>query len=210
MKLVHAVLAVLAAGTFAIAPAHAAAPVEGKDYTRLQMQQPTEQNGKVEVVEFFWYGCPHCADFEPLLKAWLKKLPPDVSFRKVPAIFRADWAPGARLYYTLEAMGLLDKHNDAAFNAMVKQRINLNDEKVLLDWVAKQGIDGQKFMAMYKSFAVDGKVRKAAEMTQEYGFGGVPAVIVGGKYMPAPVGTMQDMLRVVDGLIEKNRAELKK
>jgi thiol:disulfide interchange protein DsbA len=203
-------LAALAAGTFAIAPAGAATPVEGKEYTRLQMQQPTEQNGKVEVIEFFWYGCSHCADFEPLLKAWLKRLPPDVSFRKVPAIFRADWAPGARLYYTLEALGLLEKHNDAVFNAMVRQRINLNDERILTEWVAKQGIDVQKFMAMYKSFAVDGKVRKAAEMTQEYGFGGVPAVIVGGKYLPAPVGTMQDMLRVVDGLIEKNRAELKK
>lgn len=185
--------------------------VEGKHYTRLQMPQPTETAGKVEVIEFFWYGCPHCADFEPLLKSWVKKLPPDVAFRKVPAVFRDTWAPGARIYYTLEALNLLDKLNVAVFDAMIKQRINLNDEKTLLDWIAKQGVDRQKFADMYKSFAVDGKVRKAFEMTQEYGFGGVPVLIVGGKYMPAPnLGTFGDMLAVVDALIAKNRIELKK
>jgi thiol:disulfide interchange protein DsbA len=211
MKFLHALLALAAAGAFALQPASAAAPVEGKHYTRLQMQQPTEQAGKVEVIEFFWYGCPHCADFEPLLKSWIKKLPADVTFRKVPAIFRDSWAPGARIYYALEALGLADKLGDAVFNAMIKQRINLNDENTLFDWIAKQGVDRQQFIDMYKSFAVDGKVRKAAEMTQEYGFGGVPVLIVGGKYMPAPnLGTFGNMLQVVDGLIVKNRAELKK
>lgn len=185
--------------------------VEGKHYTRLQMPQPTEPAGKIEVIEFFWYGCPHCADFEPLLKSWAKKLPADVAFRKVPAVFRDTWAPGARIYYTLEALGLLDKLNVAVFDAMVKQRINLNDEKTLYGWIEKQGVDRQKFVDMYKSFAVDGKVRKAFEMTQEYGFGGVPVLIVGGKYMPAPnLGTFGDMLAVVDALIAKNRIELKK
>lgn len=207
-KLVYAMLAVLAAGIFSAAPAGAAAPVEGKQYARLQMPQPTEQNGKVEVIEFFWYGCPHCADLEPTLKPWVKKLPADVTFRKVPAILGNSWAPGARLFYTLEAMGQLDRLNDAVFNAMVRQKINLNDENTLLDWVAKQGVDRQKFADMYKSFSIEGKVRRAAEMTQEYGFGGVPVLIVGGKYMPNPVGSLQDMLRVVDGLIEMNRAEI--
>jgi thiol:disulfide interchange protein DsbA len=172
------------------------------------MPQPTEANNKVEVIEFFWYGCPHCSDFEPVLKPWVKSLPPDVSFKKVPAVFRDTWAPGARIYYTLEAMNLLDKLNDAVFNAMIKQRINLNDEKTLFDWVAKQGVDRQKFADMYKSFMVEAKVRKAIEMTQEYGFGGVPVLIVGGKYMPANAGSFKDMLSVTEGLIQKNRAEL--
>jgi thiol:disulfide interchange protein DsbA len=208
MKAFHTLLSALAIGLFALS-AQAAEPVEGKHYARLQMQQPTEQAGKVEVIEFFWYGCPHCGQFEPLLKSWVKKLPPDVSFRKVPAIFRDSWAPGARIYYTLEALGLLDKLNDAVFHAMLKEKINLNDEKTLFDWVAKKGVDPQKFAGAYKSFSVDAKVRKAAEMTQEYGFGGVPVLIIGGKYMPGPnLGTFGDMLRVVDGLIEKNRAEL--
>lgn len=204
-------VALLLATPVASGVALAQSITEGKHYTRLQMPQPTEAAGKVEVIEFFWYGCPHCADFEPLLKSWVKKLPADVSFRKVPAVFSPNWAAGARLYYTLEAMNLLDKLNEPVFNAMVKQRINLGDEATLFEWVAKQGVDRQKFADMYKAFAVDGKVRKAAEMTQEYGFGGVPVLIVGGKYMPAPnLGSFGDMLTVVDALIAKNRAELKK
>ncbi|MEW6165738.1 MAG: thiol:disulfide interchange protein DsbA/DsbL [Pseudomonadota bacterium] len=208
MKRMHSLLAALALGVLAALPAWATGPIEGKQFTRLQMPQPTESGGKVEVIEFFWYGCPHCGDFEPLLKSWVKKLPADVTFRKVPAIFRDSWAPGARIYYTLEAMGLLDKLSDAVFRAMLKEKVNLNDEKTLFDWIEKKGVDRQKFAAMYKSFGIDGKVRKAAEMTQEYGFGGVPALIVGGKYMPTSAGTFGDMLRVVEGLIEKNRTEL--
>lgn len=210
MKPVYFLSALLAAICLAT-PVFAAEPVEGKHYTRLQMPQPTVANDKVEVIEFFWYGCPHCGDFEPLLKSWVKKLPGDVAFRKVPAIFRPEWAAGARIFYTLEALGLFEKLNDAVFVAMLKEKINLNDEKTLFDWVAKQGVERQKFADMYKSFSVEGKVRRAAEMTQEYGFGGVPVLIVGGKYMPAPnVGAFPDMLRVVDGLIAKSRTELKK
>jgi thiol:disulfide interchange protein DsbA len=211
MKLFKLALAAVAACLLAAPSAFAQQLAEGKHYTRLQMPQPTEAAGKVEVVEFFWYGCSHCADFEPLLKDWVKKLPADVNFRKVPAVFNPTWAQGARLYYTYEALGLLDKLGDATFNAMVRQKINLADEKTLLDWIEKQGVERQKFADMYKSFGVDGKVRKAAEMTQEYGFGGVPAVIVGGKYQPSPdLGTFGNMLKVVDALIAKNRAEIKK
>lgn len=211
MKLPKLLLAAVAACLLAAPSAFAQQLAEGKHYTRLQMPQPTETAGKVEVIEFFWYGCSHCADFEPLLKDWVKKLPADVAFRKVPAVFNPNWAAGARLYYTYEALGLLDRLNDATFNAMVRQKINLADEKILLDWIEKQGVERQKFADMYKSFGVDGKVRKAAELTQEFGFGGVPAVIVGGKYQPSPdLGTFGNMLKVVDGLIAKNRAELKK
>ncbi|MCX8018183.1 MAG: thiol:disulfide interchange protein DsbA/DsbL, partial [Rhodocyclaceae bacterium] len=173
MKLLKLLIAACAAGLFAIPPAVAQPLVEGKHYTRLQMPQPTEAAGKVEVIEFFWYGCPHCADFEPLLKNWLKQLPADVAFRKVPAVFNPTWGEGARLYYTLEALGLVERLNDAVFDAMVKQRLRLDNEKVLYEWIAKQGVDTKKFAEMYKSFAIDGKVRRAAEMTQEYGFGGV-------------------------------------
>lgn len=185
--------------------------VEGRQYNRLQLPQPTETAGKVEVIEFFWYGCNHCADFEPVLSTWMKKAPADVVVRKVPAIFRDTWAPGARLYYTLEAMGLLDKLHIAAFNAIHKERINVHgDEKVMVDWVVKQGVDRQKFLDMYKSFSIAGKVRRATEMTQEYGFGGVPAVVVGGKYSPVNAGSYADLLHVTDALIVKNRAEISK
>jgi len=211
MGMTKALLGALTAfALLAAQPALAAGPVEGKHYYRLQMPQPTEQAGKVEVIEFFWYGCPACFDLEPLLKSWVKRLPADVHFRKVPAVFRDSWEPGARLFYTLEAMNLLDRLNDAVFNAMHREKIRLGDEKTLFDWVAKQGVDRREFAQTYKSFAVDAKVRRAAEMTQEYGFGGVPALVVGGKYIPAPnLGTFGNMLQVVDGLIEKHRAELK-
>jgi thiol:disulfide interchange protein DsbA len=193
------------------APVFAADPVEGKQFTRLQMPQPTEPNGKVEVIEFFWYGCSHCGKLEPLLKPWVKQLPADVTFRKVPAILGDTWAPGARLYYTLEAMNLLDKLNDAAFDAMLNQRINLGNERILLDWVASKGVDRQAFSDTYKSFSVETKVRKAIEMTQEYGFSGVPAIVVGGKYSPGPeLHSHGEMLQVAEALIAKNRAELKK
>ncbi len=211
MKLRKTVLALAALCTFAVQPASAADPVEGRQYSRLQMPQPTEESGKVEVIEFFWFGCSHCGKLEPLLKPWVKQLPPDVTFRKVPAILGDSWAPGARLYYTLEAMNLLDKLGDAVFDAMLNQRINLGNENILLDWVAKKGVDRKAFADTYKSFSVEAKVRKAAEMTQEYGFSGVPAIIVGGKYSPGPeLHSHAEMLQVADFLIAKNRAELKK
>ncbi|WP_126447446.1 thiol:disulfide interchange protein DsbA/DsbL [Sulfuricystis multivorans] len=211
MKLAKIAFAALAIGALALQPALAADPVEGRNYHRLQMPQPTEANGKVEVIEFFWYGCPHCAKLEPLLEAWVKRLPADVSFRKVPAILSDRWAPGARLYYTLEAMNLLDKLGGAVFDAMVNQHIDLGNESILLDWVAKQGIDRKAFADTYKSFSVEARVRKAAEMTQEYGFSGVPALVIGGKYSPGPeLQSYEHMLQVADFLIARNRAEIKK
>lgn len=212
MKPIQSVL--LAMATVALLGATsvgAAAPIEGRNFTRLHTPQPTESQGKVEVIEFFWYGCSHCGKLEPLLKEWLKKLPADVVFKKVPAVLNENWAPGARLYYTLEAMGQLERLSDAVFDAMLNQRINLNNEKILLDWVASKGLDKQKFAETYKSFSVDAKVRKAAEMSQEYGFGGVPALVVGGKYSPGPeLASYQQMLEVTDFLINRVRDEQKK
>lgn len=210
MKLFKTLLVALTLGLGAT-PLLAQALAEGKHFVRIQIPQPTEVAGKVEVIEFFWYGCSHCNDFEPLLKQWIKKQPADVHVRKVPAIFRPEWAVGARTFYALEELKLLDKLSDKVFHAIHRERINLNDEKTLFDWIGNHGVDRQKFQDMYKSFAVDGKVRKSMEMTQEYGFSGVPAVVVGGKYMPAPgLGGYPEMLRVIDGLIGKNRGEIKK
>lgn len=211
MKLVKLAFAALAIGALALQPALAADPVEGRNFHRLQMPQPTEDAGKVEVIEFFWYGCPHCGKLEPLLKNWVKQLPADVSFRKVPAILGDSWAPGARLYYTLEAMNLLDRLNDEVFDAMINQRLNLGNENILFDWIASRGVDKKAFADTYKSFSVDAKVKRSAEMTQEYGFSGVPALVIGGKYSPGPeLQSYGHMLQVADFLIAKNRAEIKK
>lgn len=212
MKMLRTVFLSFLLAAFALGASAQTPLIEGKHFTRVQMPQPTEvPAGKVEVIEFFWYGCPHCADLHPLLKNWVKKLPADVVFKRVPAIFRDSWVPGARIYYTLEALGWLDRLDDAVFAAMVRQKINLNDEKTLFDWIEKQGFERQKFVDMYRSFTIDGKVRKAFEMTQEYGFGGVPTIVVGGKYMPGPgLASYAEMLQVTDRLIEMNRREVRK
>ncbi|MDP3031907.1 MAG: thiol:disulfide interchange protein DsbA/DsbL [Rhodocyclaceae bacterium] len=210
MKFTNTLLAILTMSFLAATPALAAGLVEGKQFARLPTPQATEKGGKVEAVEFFSYGCPHCGDFEPLLKSWVKTLPADVNFKKVPVIFNDNSIPGARIYYTLEAMGLLEKLNDAVFHAVLKERVNLNKEQILFDWVAKQGVDRQKFADTYKSFTVETNVRRAADMTRGYGVDGVPVIIVGGKYKPINIKSFGDKLQIVDGLIAKNRAEIKK
>jgi thiol:disulfide interchange protein DsbA len=210
MKFLYALLAAVTLSLLAATPALAADLIEGKQFARLPAPQPTEKNGKIEVVEFFSYGCPHCGDFEPILKPWVKALPADVSFRKVPVIFNDRSIPGARIYYTLEAMNLLDKLNDAVFNAVLRERVNLNDEKVLFDWVARQGVDRQKFADTYKSFAVETAVKRAADMTRGYAVEGVPVLVVGGKYKPINIKTFQEMLQFSDGLIAKVRTEPRK
>lgn len=208
MKLLQPLLSILAAGFFAAAPVMAADPVYGSDYMPVASPQPTEANGKVEVLEFFWFGCPHCATLEPVLQAWVKKLPADVSFKKVPAVFNEKWEKGARLYYTLEAMGLLEKLSDQAFVDGGK----LTSDPAILDWIAKRGVDRSKFLEMYNSFGVDNRVRQAEKLSRAYNLDGVPALIVGGKYRTAPsiTGGNEKALRAADLLIAKNRTELGK
>jgi len=210
MKFLNTLLMLLSLSLLAATPALAADLIEGKQFARLPAPQPTEKNGKVEAVEFFSYGCPHCGDFEPLLKSWVKTLPADVNFKKVPVIFNDKSVPGARIYYTLEAMGLLDRLNDAVFNAVLKERVNLNSESILFDWVARQGVDRQKFIDTYKSFAVETAVKRAAELTRSYGVDGVPVIIVGGKYKPINMKSFGEKLQLVDGLIARTRGEIKK
>ena len=127
---------------------------EGFDYRVLPITQPIDAKGKVEVIEFFWYGCPHCYDFEPELNAWLKRQPKDVTFRKVPVAFRDDFMPHSQLFYALEAMGKGEAMNDKVMYAMHKENKRLMTENEIADWVASQGIDRNTFLAAYRSFAV--------------------------------------------------------
>jgi thiol:disulfide interchange protein DsbA len=179
----------------------------GRDFRVLTPPLVVEQN-KIEVIEFFWYGCPHCFDFEPVLAAWVKKLPADVSFRRVPTIFPNDkWAPGARLYYTLEAMNLLEKLHVDVFNAIHVDRQRLDDDKVLLEWVAKKGIDARKFGEIWASFGVQSRVRQARETTQAAGLTGVPAVVVQGRYQAITQGNYEELIAVIDTLVARVRHE---
>jgi len=196
-------------------PATAQSPAlqEGRDFKQITPAQPTETAGKVEVLEFFSYACPHCADFDPALNAWAKAAPKDVALRRVPITFGRDqWVPLAKLYYTLEAMGQLDRLHGKVFDAIHKDDVKLLAENVQFDWVEKQGIDRKKYLETYKSFAVQSKVTRAQQVAAAYKIQGVPALAVNGKYLlnTPPGGTHTQLLNNTEQLITRARAELKK
>ena len=203
-------LAFLAAAVFSLS-ALAAGPeaFEGHDYTRVNNPQPVATGNKVEVLEFFWYRCPHCFQLEPALNTWLKTLPKDAQVRRVPAVFRDDWLPGAKLYYTLEQMNLLGKLHDKVFNAYHVENINLNDPAVLGGWIAKQGVDRKKFEGIYNSFSTQSKATQGARLATGYAITGVPAFIIDGKYTTSEsmTGSEPRLFEVLDQLIVKARAE---
>jgi len=179
-KFIAALLTALCLGL--ASGAGAADLLEGRDYRELTPPLAPEKN-RIEVIEFFWYGCPHCFDFEPVLTSWIKKLPADVMFRRVPAVFPNDkWAPSARIYYTLEAMNLIDRLHGEVFHAMHVERKRLDDDKVLLQWLAGNGVDTRQFKETWSSFGVQTRVHQAREMTKAAALGGVPAVVVQGRY----------------------------
>lgn len=181
--------AALAAATLlmlGVAAGAAAQPVAGKDYRLIDPPQPTDSGKKVEVIEFFWYGCPHCNALQPSLRAWLKHKPADVEFKRIPAIFQDSWVPLSKTYYALEAMGLVEKLHYEVFAAIHTKNIRLQDPKVLFDWVASKGVDKDKFIATYNSFAVQSRTQRSIDMTRSYDIQGTPALVVDGKYQTAP------------------------
>jgi protein dithiol oxidoreductase (disulfide-forming) len=179
----------------------------GKDYTLISPAQPTEDASKIEVIEFFSYGCPHCADFNPLLHAWAAKLPGDVVLKKVPITFgRAAWANIARLYYALKVTGDFERLDGEVFKAIHNDRVNLFDEKSLFEWVAKKGVDQKKFAEAFSSFGVMSQVKRGDQLAQAYKIQGVPALAIDGKYL---VGgkDFNEQLAIADKLIAKARSE---
>jgi thiol:disulfide interchange protein DsbA len=193
-----------------------AAPLtEGKQYRILSPQRPVEASDRIEVTEFFWYGCSHCYAMEPILKKWLKVVPHDVVFRRIPAVFPGRdgkpgaWAPLAKLYYTLEAMGQLDRLHGEVFDAVQIDRVDLGDEKLAATWLAAKGVDRQKFIDTFNSFTVQAKVARAQQLSTQYGFDGVPALFVNGRYalVNGEAGSHEEMTAVLDQVIEKARKD---
>ncbi|HSN21977.1 MAG TPA: thiol:disulfide interchange protein DsbA/DsbL [Usitatibacter sp.] len=186
-----------------------AANATAADYALVSPPQPTESNGKIEVVEFFWYGCPHCYHLEPLVNEWLKKKPDDVVFKRVPAYPSESWGELARLFYTVEAMGLLPQLHEKIFDAIHKDHVNLANKKVRDQWLSQHGVDPAKYAQMEKSFTVATDVQRAKQMTVNYKVDSVPRLVVNGKYYTSGelAGSPERIFAVVDELVAKVRAE---
>lgn len=179
--------------------------VAGKDYTILNAPQPISSGKKVEVLEFFFYGCSHCYHLHPFISAWEKKIPKDVSFEFVPVIFNESWEPMAHTFYALEAMGQLKQLHDPLFQAW-NQNVDLSDEARISGFVGKFGVDRGRFDADYNSFTVSSKIARSNQLVQNYGVRGTPTIAVDGKYIISGLQP-QDTIRVLDEVIKIARKD---
>ena len=192
------------------------APKAGSQYLTLNPPQNTETGNKIEVLEFFWYRCPHCYSLEPPLEAWVKKLPPDAQFRRLPAVFNEEWAIDARIFYALEALGEVDRLHRPLFDAIHRQGGVKQKGQAYLkwvqDWLGKQKVDLAKFDAALRSFTVDSKLKRSFELARAYKLDGVPAIAVNGRYLVSAsmVPDQSTMLSVTEYLIGQSRASAKK
>ena len=202
-----------AAGTWSLVGATAPAwaqggPIEGTHYLRLTQPAPVAApTGKIEVVEFFWYGCPHCNALEPTLDEWMKKLPADVAFRRVPVGFAAVHESHQRLFYALEAMGQLEAMHKRIFAAMHNGHQRLDKEADQVAFLKAQGVDTAKFSDHLKSFTVQTKARQAKQLSEAYKIDGVPALGVHGRFLTSGsmTGDNARALAVVDFLVQRVR-----
>ena len=203
---------ILLFAALAAAPLAALAQRAGAEYAVLKPEQPVEAQGKIEVIEFFWYGCIHCYNLEPPLEAWLKRLPPDVQFRRVPAVFNERWGLDAGIFYALEALGLLEKLHAPLFDAIHRDRLRTDNQAAFEQWLQKQGADPKKVIEAVRSFGVQSKVNRARQLTAAYRIDGTPAMAVHGRYTVSAeqARSHQGMLATVDYLIDVTRKQLGK
>ncbi len=180
--------------------------VAGKDYKLLNPPQPVSSGSKIEVLEFFFYGCSHCYHLHPAMSAWEKKKAKDVELQYVPVIFRDNWEPMARTFYALEALGQRKQLHDALFEAWNVQNMDLSDEAHITDFVAKHGVDRAKFGSAYNSFSMSGKIARSNQLVQSYGVRGTPTVAVDGKYIITGLSP-EETVRVLDEVIKIARKE---
>ncbi len=193
------ILSLLTSGSFVLA---------ADNYKLIDPAQATHvSEGKIEVVEVFWYGCPHCYDFEPYITPWLEDKDEDIEFRRVPGIFSEKWIPHARAYFAAMELGVLDKVHSALFHAMHKEKRKLNDQSSLTEFFVEQGIDKDAFTQAYESEAVNDKVKKAFVAGRRYQVRGVPSIVVNGKYLisTSSAGDFENMLKITEQLVDKER-----
>ncbi|MDI3274254.1 thiol:disulfide interchange protein DsbA/DsbL [Pseudomonas sp. MDT1-16] len=199
--------ALVAASLFGMNAAQAA-EAPAAPYVELSKSVPVAVPGKIEVVELFWYGCPHCYAFEPVINPWVEKLPSDVNFVRIPAMFGGPWDAHGQMFLTLEAMGVENKVHAAVFNAIQKEHKKLVDKDEMADFLATQGVDKDKFLATFDSFAIKGKIVQAKELAKKYEISGVPTMVVNGKYRfdVGSAGGAEQALKLADKLVDQERA----
>jgi thiol:disulfide interchange protein DsbA len=205
-KIINTALLTFAA--FMPLSSHAAA-VEGKDYQVLSAPMGTDSARKIEVAEFFWYSCPHCFHLEPGLNKWLKTMPKDTSFRRIPAVLRDTWVPLAKAYYAMEAMGVVNKYHDTLFNAIHMDNMIIEKDSDLYDWAGKAGMNKQAFISAYQSFSVQSKVLRANQLIRDAQITGVPSFVIDGKYVTSEsmTGGEAALFSTINELIVKARKE---
>jgi len=210
MKRLIALLFAALVSSFAMSgPSLAAEPQAGREFNLINPPLPSSK-GKIEVIEFFSYGCPHCSDFHPYVGQWAARLPKDVSFRRVPVSFnRPEWARLARIYYALEATGDLAKFDGAVFIAIHEQRVAFRTDEAAVTWATSKGIDGKKFGDALASFSMQSKVQRGDQEATAARISGVPALAVDGKFLVnnEAAGNFEELLKLTDAVIAKARRE---
>lgn len=196
---------------FIFSPLQAEEFDEGIEYVKIQNPVKTSDPDKVVVTEMFWYGCPHCYRFEPYIEKWKQSMPEGVSFEQAPSVLNSSWMEHARAYFALETMGAVDKVHQKLFTAIHLQNKRLNSIDTIAAFVAEQGVDEKEFRNHYHSFPIDTKVRKMRQKEKKYGHGGVPAIVINGKYRTSGslAGSNSNMIKVIDFLVKKELAEKK-
>lgn len=210
-RLIAWLFATLISSVAASGAGFAAEPQAGRDFKPISPALATPK-GKIEVLEFFSYGCPHCSDFHPLISQWAAKLPNDVSFRRVPVSFnRPEWARLSRLYFALEATGDLAKLDTAVFLALHEQRVTFKTDEAVISWAAGKGADGKKFGDALASFSMQSKVQRADQEATGARISGVPSLVVDGKFLinNEAAGNYDELLKLTDSVIAKARQEHK-
>jgi len=200
----------LLAAAFALFALDAQAQIEaGREYLRIDPPHPPAAEGRVEVIEFFYYGCPVCYQTEPPFARWIADAPGYVAVRRVPALVSEAWEPLSKLYYTLEALGQVERLHWPVYDTIHFEDVRLGDEKIMLDWAARNGIERTKFEQTYASDAVKTKVAQARELLKSYGVSAVPTFIVDGKFLTSArlAGGTQQVVQVLDRLVQVAREE---
>ncbi len=191
----------------------AAEPQMGSNFDKTAQVIPTDNKNKIEVMELFWYGCIHCYQMDPILNEWVKKLPKDVYFKRVPAIPRPEWAPMARAFYAMETLGVSEKLHTSIFDAVHKDKtLNPADEKAILEWVTlKSGLDRKKVEEAFNSFSMNASLNRAAQMFRAAGATGVPSLVIDGKYITSSTmaGGNNEALKLADDIIANIRKDKK-